>query len=106
MRGGRNLTSKYNRTLTVTNAVSHPFGLNAGDFTVGTDNAIFAGKMKVSCETNAFRYTTNGTVPSATLGINVAAGTIVDIDGEQNIKNFRMFRSGAADATVNYETYF
>lgn len=104
--GGRGQNAKFVRTITVTNAVFHLFGTNPTDFVVGTDNNIGPSKLRFSCETNGVRYTTNGVVPSATLGIAVPANGIEEILGETNIKNLRMFRAGAADATVNYQTYF
>lgn len=40
--------------------------------------------------TNNVRYWIDGTVPTTTTGFKLAAGGLVAIQGEQNIKNLRM----------------
>lgn len=55
--------------------------------------------------TNGIRYRLDGTDPTDTEGHPLAGGGTVTITGTNNLKNFRMIRSGGADATVKV-TYF
>lgn len=54
--------------------------------------------------TDAIRYRTDGTAPTAAIGILVPAAAIVTIEGLNTLQNFRMIRV-TADSTVNVEAY-
>lgn len=106
MEGGRVPVARYVRAVTVTNAIFNPFTTNPGDFVGPTDNLQNPVKMEISAETNPVRVTMNGDNPTASLGINIAAGTIYTVLGWDNIKRLKMFRAGAADSAVVYQVYF
>jgi hypothetical protein len=80
--------------LTVTTAVKT---LTAGSYIVGDKRAQVA---QLTVESNGVNYTYDGTPPTATVGHNLPAGSSLVIQGMHNIENFKMFRSGASDATV------
>ena len=54
----------------------------------------------ITVESNGVNFTYEGTTPTSSVGHNVAAGGSVTISGYKNIQNFKMIRSGGADATV------
>lgn len=80
--------------MTVTNAVKT---LTAATYVSGDKKARVA---YLSVETNGVNFTYDGTTPSATEGHLLNAGESITINGYANISQFKMFRSGAADATV------
>lgn len=59
----------------------------------------------VSVETNPLRYRSDGGTPTAAVGHLAAAGTVLEVCGKTAVRNFKMIRQGAADATV-FATYF
>lgn len=50
--------------------------------------------------TQDIRFTCDGTTPTASLGIRIAAGDTVVIYGESNVNNLKMIREDASDSSV------
>ena len=80
--------------LTVTTAVK--------TFTAAT---IVSGDKKarvayITVESQPLNFTYDGTTPSATVGHNLTAGSVLVLTGYANIAAFKMYRSAGADATV------
>lgn len=84
-------------TITVS---SSSIGFTTGIIDNGSGQATYA---LVSIETNAVRFWSDGSAPTATVGHPVAAASMIEVCGYGNIKNFRMIRQSAdATATVSY----
>lgn len=64
-----------------------------------------AAAAVVQAVANGVFYTLDGSTPSGTNGFALAAGETLPLAGYGKIKNLRMVRSGASDATV-YITYY
>lgn len=55
--------------------------------------------------TNGIIYTLDGSTPTLTNGGRLGQGDTLTLAGTQKVKNLKMIRSGAADATVNLTYY-
>ena len=55
----------------------------------------------ISAHTNGVCLTWDGTTPTATLGLPIAAGSTVELQCNVNIQAVQLIRSGGADATVS-----
>lgn len=92
---------------------SRPTGARAFEtITVSTTSlrltaATSAGSLGalVTIETNPIRYRFDGTAPTAAVGHLAPIGQAIEVCGGDNIRNFRMIRQGAADATATV-SYF
>jgi hypothetical protein len=58
-----------------------------------------------STEDADIRISTDGTDPTASVGLLIETGTIVAIKGESDIRNFKAIRDAGTDAVINV-TYF
>lgn len=86
--------------LTVTNAVQV---LTPSKY---KDNATSGGASTafISNETDAIRYTYDGTTPSASVGHRLADGGILILSGQNQMASFKCFRiTTDATITVTYE---
>jgi hypothetical protein len=63
-----------------------------------------ASGAMINVITDAIYYTLDGSTPSSTNGINLAAGGYVELHGYQKVKNFKAIRV-TSDATINVQ-YF
>lgn len=54
----------------------------------------------ITVETNGIRLRYDGGAANATDGHVIAAGASILIEGNSSVRNMSMYRSGAADATV------
>lgn len=59
----------------------------------------------ITIESAAIRVRYDGTAPTAAVGHALNAGDSLTVDGEGNVANLRMIRSGAVDASASV-TYF
>lgn len=64
-------------------------------------NLALAERAVVSAWTNGVSMTWDSTTPTATLGMPIAAGATVTVEGNANIQAIQLIRSGAANATVS-----
>lgn len=78
-------------------------GLTAAKRT--TNSPVGAKFVTLAVESNAIRYRADGTDPTATDGMPIAAGSTVEIKGKDSISRLKMIRSGGADATVHVHYY-
>lgn len=82
--------------LTISNIVK-----GFADFTgLDADDVAVAQRARLTCNSNALNYTLDGTAPTTSAGHTVAANITIEIDGNANIANFQLIRSGGSDATV------
>ncbi len=67
----------------------------------------YAHKALISCETNAIRFTLDGTnIPtSAGVGHRLEVGQILNLNNTNELRNFRAVRASAVDAVLKV-TYF
>lgn len=57
----------------------------------------------ITIETNAIRFRSDGTAPTAAIGHPVSAGSTIEVCGTANVRNFLMIRQSAdASASVSY----
>lgn len=75
--------------------------ISAGGWAWTAGNLALAERAVVSAWTNGVSLTWDGTTPTATTGLPLAAGETVMIDGNANIQALQMIRSGASNATVS-----
>lgn len=54
-------------------------------------------------ETDAIRIRWDGTAPTSTVGVPVATGEAVTIDGLANLAAFRGIRSGSSDGVIQFQ---
>lgn len=71
------------------------------------ESSISAGLAFVTCE-DTIRFTLDGTTPDPTtkIGHPWYAGTPLQIEGEQNLINFKAVRESSTTDTTIYVTYF
>lgn len=65
-----------------------------------TPNHLNHNYAMITVETNPVRYTVDGTIPTASLGHLLSPGDILELTSVQEVKNFRVIRQSAADATL------
>ena len=70
-------------------------------FTAATIANAICATAKV--ETAQIRYRTDGTAPTATVGVIADVGDVLTIWGSADIQAFRAIRSGATSATLSTE---
>ena len=75
-------------------------GISHADWSWGATDVAQAEKAVVSCHTNGIVFSYDGTTPTASLGILLAAGERYTVVGNANILNISMIRSGGSDALV------
>lgn len=85
-------------TITVS---STAVGFTAGSIKTDTAEAIYAYGYVAS---DAIRYWDNGTTPTASVGMLVAAGANFEVCGAPAVRQFRMIRK-TTDATVSVSYY-
>ena len=70
-----------------------------------TDGTGKAEKATVSVHTASIRYTISGTDPTSASGHLAPAGTIIDLENETEINQFKAIRATSTDAEifVSYE---
>lgn len=56
--------------------------------------------------TDALRYVTGATVPTASLGVRIFSGQKGDIFGIDNLRNFRAIRTTAVSVTLTANLYY
>lgn len=73
----------------------------------GATDLAGADQAVVACNTNGVVVTWDGTAPTASLGVPLAAGEWVLVKGNANVQNLKLIRSGGSDAavTVTLEKY-
>jgi hypothetical protein len=59
----------------------------------------------ITTETADARYTLDGTAPTAAVGHLLESGSALMIEGEDNIANFRAFRTSGTSATFKVTFY-
>jgi hypothetical protein len=69
----------------------------------GANDLAEADLAIVSCNTNGVTLTYEGTDPTATLGIALAAGDRITIKHNANVQNIKLIRSGGSDALVTIQ---
>lgn len=69
----------------------------------GASDLAEADKAIIACNTNGVVVTWNGTDPTASLGIPLAAGANLVITGNANIQALKLIRSGGSDAAVSVQ---
>lgn len=66
---------------------------------VGPVGTVKSGEAFFGVETAPIRFTTNGTTPTATVGVLVNPGQFITITSEEDVERFRAIRT-AADASL------
>lgn len=66
----------------------------------GTTDVSTAVRAYVIANTQDIVVSWDGTDPTATLGLPLAAGSSLEVYGNVNIQNLKMIRAGISDATV------
>lgn len=56
--------------------------------------------------TESIYWTIDGTVPTASIGFEAAAGDFIYLDSHQKVKEFRAIRTGVTNATVEVVALF
>lgn len=69
----------------------------------GASDLAQADRAIIACNTQGVVATWNGTDPTASLGIPVAAGATLVVEGNANIQALKFIRSGGSDATVTVQ---
>lgn len=59
-----------------------------------------ADRMRVTVETNAIRYRYDGTAPTASVGHLLATGSVLILDGHNNIANFQVIADSSDGAVM------
>lgn len=54
----------------------------------------------ITVETNAVRFTVDGTLPTASVGHLLSPGDTLDLESKDEVNEFQVIRQGAADATL------
>lgn len=86
--GGKVLTaSKYQKTIT--------------GVAPNVDRLVGAQRAVITTEDQSMRYTYDGTAPTTTVGHLATAGTIITLNGYDNIANFKAIRTGGSSAEIN-----
>lgn len=75
-------------------------GISHADWSWSSGYVAQAEQAVISCHTNGIVFTYDGTTPTSTLGILLAAGERYTVKGNANILNISMIRSGGSDALV------
>ena len=82
--------------LTVSNAAVSLTNVQAGFGALGA---------LITVEGADIRYRVDGSVPTATQGMYVAAGSVIKLESRFEVRNFRAIRAGAADAVLDVTYY-
>jgi hypothetical protein len=92
---------KGNTISTTALAISH------ASWSWGSTDLAEADRAVVACNTEGVALTYDGTTPTASLGIPLAAGANLEVKGNANIRALKLIRSGGSDAavTVQLEKY-
>lgn len=77
--------------------------ISAAGWSWGTTDLAGAEQAIVSCNTQGVTLTFDGTDPTATVGIVLAANDRIIVKGNQNIQNIKLIRSGGSDALVTIQ---
>lgn len=83
--------------LTVTNAVKTPTAAEWKDTDTG-GTGIAASAVLVQCKAQPLRLTVNGVDPEPTVGIPLAAGDSILLNGTDAVAKLKMIREGGTDA--------
>jgi hypothetical protein len=59
-----------------------------------------ASRIRITVETQGVRYRYDGTAPTASVGHLLPATAELILTGTENVRQFRIIRSGGSDATV------
>ena len=59
-----------------------------------------ASRARITCDTQAIRYTYDGTVPTASIGHHLAVGAQTEVTGMANIARLQFIRAGGSDGTA------
>lgn len=79
-------------------------GATAVGLTVVEVNGVWASKVHVTVETQAIRYTYDGSTPTAAVGHPVAAGSSFAVYGPENVARLQMIaQTGTADIYATIE---
>lgn len=97
----QSLASTGHEALTVS-TTSVPITATVYQPTAGGNDAT---RCIVVAETAAIRYRTDGTAPTSSVGLPLAADARIPLYGDQAIANFRAIRSGGTDATLQISCF-
>lgn len=61
--------------------------------------------MTFSVEGGTARYREDGTVPTAAIGMPIAAGDVVTLSGHSALKGFKIILSSGTTVLLNYQLY-
>lgn len=64
-----------------------------------------ATRAVLGIEAQPLRYRTDGTNPTASVGMLQAASTFVELSGADTLANFKAIRSGGTDSVLNVSYY-
>jgi len=77
--------------------------ISAGSWSWGATDLAEADQALICCNTNGVVLTYDGTNPTASLGIALAAGAQMTVKGNANILALKFIRSGGSDATLTVQ---
>lgn len=69
----------------------------------GENDLADAAKATVACNSNGVVVSWNGTDPTTTLGVPLAAGASIEVIGNRNVQNLKFIRSGGSNAAVSVQ---
>lgn len=75
--------------------------ISAAGWSWTAGDLVAADVAHVSAIGQGVSMTWDGTVPTATLGMPIAAGSTVAVEGNANVQAIQLIRSGSSDATVS-----
>lgn len=82
---------------------SSALAISHASWSWGANDLAQADKATIACNTNGVVVSWNGTDPTATLGVPVAAGAKIEVLGNKNVQALKLIRSGGSDAAVSVQ---
>ncbi|MCB0190638.1 MAG: hypothetical protein KDJ65_01695 [Anaerolineae bacterium] len=77
--------------------------ISDGSWSWGATDLAEADRAIVACNSNGVVVTFEGTAPTSTLGVPLAAGDHLIVEGNDNIQALKLIRSGGSDAAVSVQ---
>lgn len=91
-------TAYQTKTATISSAA---VAITAAGWSWMAGNVALADQATITAHTNPVVVTWDGTTPTATIGLYIAANASVTVRGNANVGNIQLIRSGSSDATVS-----
>ncbi len=98
MAGLQAMKAYRTKTQTISNAA---VAISAAGWSWTAGDLAAADRATVTAHTNPIVITWDGTTPTATTGMYVAAGATVVVEGNANVQALQTIRQGGADAVAS-----